>query len=731
MGVKAAQQSETGSIIDELLAEENQSGWLGRVARQPSLNWESIVTALTERVREQIHISPPQARKLADLAMVVAEAIGSKLALAKSQRAKANVLYALDDHASAIEMHQQAATLFEAVGQNLELARTLSGSIQPLLLLGRYDEALAMGERARTIFTAQGNTWRLARLEINIGNIYQRQDRFAQALEHYERAYRELLTRDDVEGLAAALSNLSLCYISLNDFPKALEFHRKARHHCLKKGMPILVAYADYNIAYLYFLRGEYGRAIHMLRDAEQGAKAAGDLYQLALCDLDLSEIYLEVNLGNEAGELARDAHQGFERLGFGYESAKALAFAAIAASRQGQAFQGLKLFARAREMFVRNKNQVWPPLIDLYKALVLFHEGRLFEARQLAISAVEFFGGSNMGRKAALADLLLARIALRMHDPAAALEHTQAAAKRLEDLESPSLLFQAEYLFGDIGIANGDSEQAYRAYSRARQSLERLRGGLRGEELKIAFLDNKLEVYEHLVDLCLDRPGGLEEAFAYIEQAKSRSLMDRLVQPVHLRLESDSGQSELVRSIRNLREELNWYYNLIEREQLRPEENSPARIENLEQEARSREAALMRALEHATVTEVNQAGLEVPTHIALDEIRAALPSDGVLIEYFCVQDRILACILTADELKLFPVTLQSRVQKRLQLLQFQLSKFRLDPEYVRTFEESLLEATMAHLRDLYQELLGPAVRDFAHAKHLVFVPHGLVHYVP
>ena len=46
-------------------------------------------------------------------------------------------------------------------------------------------------------------------------------------------------------------------------------------------------------------------------------------------------------------------------------------------------------------------------------------------------------------------------------------------------------------------------------------------------------------------------------------------------------------GQSELVRSIRTLREELNWYYNLIEREQLRPEERSPERIQQLEQQAR------------------------------------------------------------------------------------------------------------------------------------------------
>src|SRR6185503_4861058 len=142
-------------------------------------------------------------------------------------------------------------------------------------------------------------------------------------------------------------------------------------------------------------------------------------------------------------------------------------------------------------------------------------------------------------------------------------------------------------------------------------------------------------------------RTGGIEEAFAYIEQAKSRSLMDLLLQPVHVPSEADAGQSELVRSIRNLREELNWYYNLIEREQLRPEENSPARIENLEQQAKARETTLLRSLQEATDIEINQTGLQrTPSSVPVEEIRAALPEETILVEYFCVQDRVLACVL-------------------------------------------------------------------------------------
>ncbi|MFZ1917127.1 MAG: CHAT domain-containing protein [Terriglobales bacterium] len=730
MSVQPVQRTECDAMVERLLALDAGPGRAQLVAQNPAIEWDEIVTILTDKVWQEVRVDTHRAKRLADAALDVAQMLGSSGLLARGFRAQANAMYALDEHSEAVRLHEQAIALFEQTGEETELARTLSGSIQPLLLLGRYDQAVAAGERAGAIFRQQGNTRRLARLEINIGNIYHRQDRFTEALAFYERAYDQMLAHDDAEGLAAVLSNMSLCHISLNDFPKALELHQVARRHCEQKNMPIPLAYADYNIAYLYFLRGEYGRSIQMLRDASISAKKANDPYQLALCNLDLSEIYLELNLSAEAGKLGRTANEGFQELGFGYEAAKALGFAAIAASRQGQAFEAVKLFARAKEMFVRDQNQVWPSLIDLYEALVLFTEGRLFEARRLCVAAHEFFRASPMRGKAVLAELLLARIALRLNDTSLAKKHCQTALADLERLDSPTLLYQAEFLMGEIERVTGNEDAAYGAYCRARAAVERLRSSLRGEELKIAFFENKLEVYESLVDICLRRQNSFEEAFAYIEQAKSRTLMDLLNQPVHVTTGADPGQSDLVRSIRTLREELNWYYSLIEREQLRPEERSQERVQQLEQKARSREADFARAVKEATVADANEAGVQVSTTMTLEQIQSVLPADTALVEFFSVHDRSVVCVLTRDKLNIAVVTVQSRIQKLLQLLQFQMSKFRLDPQYVATFGRALLESIQAHLKSLYQELIAP-IRHLLQARHVVFVQHGLLHHVP
>jgi len=720
-------------LLNKLVDLDDEASQAKFVSRNKVLLRPELVAELADKVREQVRVDVRRALRMANAALHIAEKLNQNESRARALRAKANVLYAKGEHAAAVELHEQAVALFDAAGDTHEAARTLSGLIQPMLLMGDYTRAFAAGERARKIFSSEGNAWRLARLEINIGNIYYRQDRFAEALACYERAYQGLPEKQDPEGIAAVLSNMATCYISLNKFPKALSAYQQAHQFCEEHGMPLLVTQADYNIAYLYYLRGEYSRAIEMLRATRINAKTIGDAYHYALCNLDLSELYLELNLSSEAAELAQQGYEGFRKLGMQYESAKCLAFSAMAAGQRGHAFEGIKLFSEAREIFVKEKNQVWPSLIDLYRALVFFNEGRFFEARRHCAEALESFLALKLASKAAIAQLLLAQIALRTDNPDQAFKHANAALEKVAELDSPVLTYQAHLLLGNIYAARGNRERAYSSYQSARQSLETLRGNLRGEELKIAFIKNRLEVYENLVELCLARQNdqaASEEAFTYVEEAKSRSLMDLFVRPAPAVTEQTQGQSELVRSIRDLREELNWYYNLIEREQLQPEQQSPERIASLQKQARRQEKELARILREATEADASQAGLQMPTHVPIATIRDAIPDDTLLVEYFRVRDRILVCLLGPQTIEILPVTLEIRVAGLLRLLQFQLSKFHLTPHYLETFHDSFVQATQAHLKELYDELIAP-VADQLQASHLIFVPHGLLHYVP
>jgi CHAT domain-containing protein len=715
---------------ETLIAELGQLS--GETARRKLIRQE-IVEQLAQLVVQKVRVSTQEALHLAEAAVLIAKRLRRKEALALGLRAKANALYSSGDYRAAIEHHQQAFRLYETLGIWNEAARTLSSSIQPMILVGEYDQAFQAAERAREIFTRRDDPWRLARLEINVGNIYHRQDRFEESIAHYERAYNGLMPYRDVEGMAAIFSNLAMCLINLNDFPRSLDCYKKARELCKQNDMPLLVAQADYNIAYLYYFRGEYSRAIEMLYAARRACLATGDDYHFALCHLDLSDIYLELNLSEEAREMAHEGFLRFEKLGMSYEAAKTLANEATAYGQQGKTVQALECFAKAREMFGREKNLVWPSLIDLYQGLLLFHEGRYFEARRLCVAAAAFFDQSALSGKAVLAHLLLARIALQVGDSAEARKETDESLARLKGLQTPVLAYQAHLLAGQLAHARNDRPAALQAYLEAKKSLEALRSRLKGEELKISFVKNRMQVYEALVDLYIAGEGtdtSAEEALSCMEAAKSRSMIEMIFQSGQSLPLGEAGQSDLVRRIRDLREELNWYYHRIELEQLRPEEKSHQRLESLRGEAQSHEKELLRTLRELPAHERENATLEAPVDFSLAKLQALLPPDATLVEYFSAGDRVVAAVITRKEIRILPVTVLSRVAHFLQLLRFQLSKFRMGSEYVRRFEEPLLRATQSHLESLYGELIAP-LRPFFQGRHLVVVPHGPLHFLP
>ena len=720
-------------LIAELGQLSNEPARRKFLAKHKSLIRQEIVEQLAKLVVQRVRVSTQEALHLSEAAVLIAKRLRRKEALALSLRAKANALYSSGENRAAIEHHQQAFQLYEKLGIWNEAARTLSSSIQPMILLGEYDKAFEAAERAREIFARLDDRWRLARLEINVGNIYHRQDRFEESIAQYERAYTALMPYKDTEGIAVVLSNMAVCLISLNDFPRALATYQGARSFCQENNMPLLVAQADYNIAYLYYLRGEYSRAIEALYAARRACEATGDAYHFALCHLDLSDIYLELNLSEEAREMAHEGFLRFERLGMGYEAAKTLANEATAYGQQGKTVQALERFTKAREMFAREKNLVWPWLIDLYQSLLLFHEGRHFEARRLCAGAAAFFDSSSLAGKAVLAHLLLARIALQVEDPAEAQKQTSESLSRLKGVQSPVLAHQAHLLEGQIAQAANNRPAAHAAYLEARKALEALRSRLQGEELKISFLKNRMQVYEALVDLYIAgdaTTASTEEALTCMEAAKSRSMIEMIFQSGQSLPLGDAGQSDLVRRIRDLREELNWYYHRIELEQLRPEEKTHQRLETLQEKAQLHEKELLRTLRELPAHERENATLEAPADFSLEKLQADLPQDATLVEYFSAGDRIVAAVVTRKEIQILPVTVLSRVAHFLQLLRFQLSKFRMGSEYILRFEEPLLRATHSHLESLYSELIAP-LRPLLQGKHLIIVPHGPLHFMP
>lgn len=714
------------------LAEEEQRRAF--LAQQAGVRSREGVDLLYDAIVTFARVDVQKAERLAQASAWIAAEINDPYACAQSNRAVGHVYYLKGKYRLALQEYEKALAGFEQLGRDLDVARTINGTLQVLGFDGQYERAFQLGEQARAIFQRHKDRVRVARLDSNIANIYYRQDRFVEAAELYERAYNEFRECGQPLDIAVVLRNLAVCYISLNEFARAQETYHLARQHSEQHGFPLLVAESDYNVAYLYYLRGEYLRALELYDATRALCKKLGDRYHEALCDLDQSEIYLELNLTEGGAELAKAAFAAFSELGLRYEAAKAATFSAIAVSQQGHYRQALEIFDRARHLFINEQNQLWPALIDLYKALVLYEAGENDAAEDLALSALEYFAPSLLPAKAALCELLLAAIELRSADAEEARRYCSSALSRLLHIESPAT-YQAYFMLGQAEEASGNDELARQAYEKAYSKLEDLRSHLGKEELKIAFLKNKLSVYESLVLTSLavhTRACTEHDTFQYIEQAKSRSLADLIAFRASSLGARNMEHSAAMAQFRDLRQKLNWTYHQIELQELNPESGSQSqhRIQQLRQQSRQYEDQLVKAFSQVQTADREFAGLQSAKTVSARDLQKVLPPGSMLVEYYAARNRFYVCLVSRERLKIIPIAEVAPVREKLRLLQLQLAKFRLGEDYVRPLEKRLLQATQAHLQELYDLLIAP-IQAQLEAEHLIIVPHTFLHYLP
>ncbi len=700
------------------------------LSAHPGLAKPSLAERLCKEVPRLVRVDLEAAENLAATVVLLAEDLDDDVWRGRGRRATGIVLYFKRDYAGALAEYEAALEHFRRAGDDLQEAITRSTGILTLSYLGQYRQAESWAEAARRTLTDLRDRLRLARLEFNVGHLYSRRDRFREALEHFRSAHDAFVAAGQPHDVGAALRNIAVCLQDLGDFPAALQAYERARDYCERNDLPLLGLEVEYNIAYLFYLRGEYTRAIELFEANRRRCDELDDRHHRALCDLDQAEIFLELNLVEEAARLAREGLGRFERLRMPYETAKSLTNLAVAMTRQGQHSKAVDLLGRAREIFEREANRVWPAMIDLYRATTLVREGRWVEAAPLAESAFEVFSEAELPTKTTTCELLLARLELERGRPEAARRRCESALARIAEIGVPALEYQAHFVAGRALEELGDLAGALAEMRRSQATLEDLRSHLTTDELKIAFLEDKGIVYEALVWLSLDNGARAAEIFGYIEKAKSRSLADLLALRAHSLPAKRSGQDLPAERLRELREELTWIYRQIDL----LDRKGAHRLRDQERELRDKsgrlEKDLLRTLRKLQSSDRELRSLQDSVTVDLETIRSALPDDLAILEFYIARGSIIACLLTREGVEVEPVAVASRVRDLHRQLQLQLSKFQLGAEYVERFRDLIQQATLAFLRGLHDELIAP-IADRLRARHLVVVPHGFLHQLP
>src|SRR6185312_4151167 len=210
---------------------------------------------------------------------------------------------------------------------------------------------------------------------------------------------------------------------------------------------------------------------------------------------------------------------------------------------------------------------------------------------------------------------------------------------------------WQARHLLGLLAEDSGDLEGAARRFRQAAAEVERARGAIPTEELRVSFFEDKQQLYEDAVRNALARHQP-REAVSYVERAKSRALVDLLAaSPAFTRgfTGADAGSAQ---RIEELRAELTWLYNRVHQESDGEQRRMPGHRLAAWTEVRVREDELQRLLRRLRVRQEEYVSLRAVETITLSETQTLLPRSTMLIEYFCVGDDILAFLVCSSSIE-------------------------------------------------------------------------------
>jgi CHAT domain-containing protein/tetratricopeptide (TPR) repeat protein len=625
-----------------------------------------------------------------------------------------------------------AEAQFLRLGHDHTAAATLVSKLFALAILGRYEQAIACGLRARDVFLAHNDLLAAGKIDQNLGNIYGRRERHAESEQFFRAARERFLLLGDQKQLAQIENCLATALMFQHQFRAATQIYQQALARAEAAELDVTHAEIECNLGNLALFQGRYDAALDYLERSRRRYAALGMPHETAIAEQELADAYLELNLTPEAAEIYARVIPVFADLGMRAEQARALANYGHACLLLGQAGTAQDLLAEARTIYAAEGNTVGEAMITLAEAQISYAAGDHIAAREAAAMAEAPLAAAGTWGRALQARWLRGEAARALNLTNEARTLLVAALHDAEQHMSPQVAQRCHSSLGLLAAATGDPADAETAFKQALRLIEELRAPLPAEEFRTAFLADKLTPYAELVRLCLaaDSAERSAEALGYVERARSRALMERLGDPWRLLPKPrDTFEAGLRDRMAELREELNWFYNQINRPPNSEAAHSTAAMAELHQAARQRETALLEI-----TRQLQQRGGETfmqiePLNIAL--LQRDLGADTALVEYFSLDGELLAFIVTGDRIQVVRgLGREEQAEAALTRLRYQIDALRYGAEQLRSHLDQLALRARHYLQALYDLLLRPIEQRLG-TRRLVIVPHRALHYVP
>ncbi len=631
----------------------------------------------------------------------------------------------LDD---ALRKLAEAALQFQNQGQALMAARVQVGRMVALGLLGLYDEALSCGLAIREVLLQHHDEITAGRVELNLGHLAFRRDRYDEAELYYQLAYHRFSRTTDQALLASVENALADVLVRKQDFAQAQALYEQALQRATNARLGVIQALTECNLGNLALAQGRYDQALAYLEQSRRHYAALEMPHESAYADLELAEAYLELNLVTEAYTILNRVTPLFASLGMRAEEAWSLTLLGQAVLAIGQIDAAQQHFQAARHLFAAEDNSVGIAQIALCEAHLHYRTRQFALAATLAAEAEAEFRASRDHLRRLFAAWLRGEILRAAGLLAEAEDCLQATLREAEQYALPQMMQRCATALGLLAADRHDLTTAEMLLTRAIELIEALRAPLPAEEFRMAFVADKLVPFQAMVRICLET-GREAEALSYVERARARALVEMLggaaVQLFHPR---DAFEQHLVTRLNELRQQLNWcYQQLIQLPAHKYQSSvSPATLQSLIQHYETAILELTRQFRQRDSMTIAGPAFD------LGVLQSLLDPGTAIVIYYSLDDEVVAWIVDREQVQIARhLATPSDVETLVDRLRFQLDAMRRVAGRSGSHADLLLQRVRHYLRRLYDALVRPFADAIAQRQRLVFVPHGVLHYVP
>jgi CHAT domain-containing protein len=496
------------------------------------------------------------------------------------------------------------------------------------------------------------------------------------------------------------------------------------RHHPGDQQIPELVS----AMAVSFSLTGQYERVQNLYRMIKDTPEIEWDrVYPTVL--LHLSDVERSLGRNDKAKAYLEESLPLIRRFGARTMEIHATRRLAILASNSGKYREANSLLENSLQIAKKTKNTEAVALTLSGIGYNLMRMNRYQEAVSYFENALTYFRKRDRWLNQRKCYLNLGESYMRLNRYGEAVQSFESAIQIATRVNDPGIQWAAYASLGRIAQVEGNDAKAFGDYAKAITILESIRAKFADPDLKSLFMKSKFRVYERMIQL-LYRMQRFPEALHYLERAKARVMLDMLGEKALF--SRNKEESELLTTERTLNTQIDQITAEQEDASLEelpePDEEevseSQAPAEGFS-ELKRLQSQRKKMLERIERLNPELASLMVINPLNANEIQALLDADAVILEYFLGVDSRFIFLVTREKISMVPLEASSEIlfQKIKEFRTRAVEGISLDRLVLRTYEKSLSE--------LYAMLIQPVAQEISVKKHLIIVPHEMLHYLP